>query len=478
MSAGVVERAPVTAPPLGRLVLPGATAVLVGAGIASGRPWMLALALIPLLLAVVARPQGATGIFVFAFYLNLPVLVAHATGVTAFGSAAAALLLIPVVFHVLLRREALVITPALALMVVYLCVLVISSVRSGSHPESAAAVTMFVTEGLVLYLLVTNALRSTGVLRLAIWALLLAGATMSTVSIWQEATGSYGTTLGGLAQVSDGETIRRLAGPIGETNRYAQILLVLLPLAVWAARVERRPALRFGALGAAVLILSGIILTLSRGAAVALMLLAIAMLAMGFVRLRHIFALALVLGGLVMLVAPDYTTRLQSLQGLQAATSKDRSASDGAIQGRATENLAALNVFADHPVLGVGPGQFFSQYSQRYANELDLRFLDTNRRAHNLYLELAADVGVLGLFAFLAIVITTLVQLWRLARFWTAAWRPELADLARALALSIVAYLAAGLFLQLTYQRYFWFLIGLANAGIWVLTREAARSER
>jgi putative inorganic carbon (hco3(-)) transporter len=477
MSAGVIER-PISAPPLGRLLLPGITAVLFGIGLASGRLWLIALALLPLVVAVVARPEGATAAFAFVFYLNVPVLVAQASGATILGQFAVALLLLPLVAYILVRREAIVMTPALGLMVVYLVVLITSSVHAGSSSESAGAVTSFLTEGLVLYLLVTNAVRTPRVLRLVVWALLAAGAIMAILSIWQEATGTLGSSFGGLAQTTSAETSRRLAGPIGETNRYAQILLVLLPLAVWAARVERRIELRLAALGAGLLILSGIVLTLSRGASVGLALLALAMLACRFVRARHILALGVVLAAFVVTVAPKYVTRLESLQGVAGATSADRGAADNAIRGRATENLAALNVFADHPIIGVGPGQFFAEYSKRYANDLDLRFLDTRRRAHNLYLELAADTGLLGLFAFLAIVITTMVQLWRLARFWSAAWRPELADLARALTLSLLAYLATGMFLQLTFQRYFWFLLALANACIWVLTREAARAER
>jgi len=477
MSAGVLER-PISAPPLGRLLLPGATAVLFGFGVASGRLWLIALALLPLVALVIARPEGATAAFAFVFYLNVPVLVAQASGATVVGQLAVALLLLPLVSYVLVRREAIVLTPALGLMVVYLLVIVTSAVHGGAEATSAAGVTSFVTEGLVLYLLVTNAVRTPAVLRMVVWALLLAGATMAAVSIWQQATATFGTVLGGLGQTTSAETSRRLAGPIGETNRYAQIMLVLLPLAVYAARVERRTELRVAALGAAMLILSGVVLTLSRGASVSLALVTLAMLAIRFVRVRHILVLGVVLAGFVLTVAPRYLDRLESLQGLAGATSADRNAADNAIRGRATENLAALNVFADHPILGVGPGQFFNEYSKTYANALDLRFLDSRRRAHNLYLELAADTGLLGLCAFLAIVITTMLQLWRLSRFWAAAWRPEYADLARALALSLVAYLATGMFLQLTFQRYFWFLIAIANACIWVLTREAARAAR
>ena len=151
------------------------------------------------------------------------------------------------------------------------------------------------------------------------------------------------------------------------------------------------------------------------------------------------------------------------------------SSADGAVVGRATENLAAFHAFADHPVLGVGPGQYFRQYSQEYANQLNLRFLENNRRAHNLYLEIAADTGAVGLAAFLAIVGATHAA--AVAHERAVAPPPPAARLSGPGAvLALVAYLASGAFLQLSYQRYFFFLVALANAAIWTLRREAKRA--
>jgi putative inorganic carbon (hco3(-)) transporter len=198
------------------------------------------------------------------------------------------------------------------------------------------------------------------------------------------------------------------------------------------------------------------------------------MTALRMISLRQVLVLAVAIVALVSVVAPDYVSRLQSLAAVDQATAQSAQA-DEAIRGRATESLAALHVFRDHPVLGVGPGQFFDRYSAAYGNALNLRFLDERRRAHNLYLEIAADTGAVGLAVFLAIVGVTIVQLWRLAALWRRR-RPELVALAEAFLLALVAYLATGMFLQLSYQRYFWFLLALANATIWALRREEART--
>jgi O-antigen ligase len=459
-----------------------AAAALLGGAIATGRPQLIVLALVPFAAVVLTRPDAAVPVFAAGFYLNVPVVVAGAAGLpTALGSGFALVLVLPIVVHVVLRREALVLTPALGLMLGYLMALVVSATFAGGPgSDSASAVFSFLLEGLLLFLLVTNAVRTPQVLRAVVWALLLAGAVMGLVSVWAELSHTYHDALAGFSQVNAdhmpgiGKKPRpRLAGPIGETNRYAQVMLMLVPLGIACIRLAGSRGRRLAAMGATALALSGMLLTYSRGAAVALALVALAMVATGFIRVRHLVLLVAVLGAIVVVAAPSYLARLASLSSAQSATSQDATQVDGALRGRATENLAALNTFRDHPLVGVGPGEFFARYSQTYANELDLRYLKTSRRAHNLYFEIAADTGVLGLAAFLAVVLVTIGQLVRAARL-CAVRRPDLALLAHAFALSLFAYLTTGLFLQLAYQRYFWFMLALASATAWIATRAAA----
>src|SRR5204863_334654 len=159
----------------------------------------------------------------------------------------------PCLMFLVAQRRPLVVTPALPLMIAYLTVLVISATLAGSSQRNAVTpIITFLSEGLLLYLLVTNAVRNPQHLRMVLWAV-------------------------------------------------------------------------------------------------------------------------------IALFAPNYVQRLQSLAGTDSALSQSP-AVDGAIQGRATENLAALYVFRDHPLFGVGPGQFFNRYSTDYGNELDMRFLKQNRR--------------------------------------------------------------------------------------------------
>ncbi len=171
------------------------------------------------------------------------------------------------------------------------------------------------------------------------------------------------------------------------------------------------------------------------------------------------------LAGSLLIAVPQYADRLTTLGAIvDAVTGGDASnTADNSILSRATENLAALSVFADHPIIGVGPGQFSSYYRQ-YADDIAISVRTTDRQAHNLYLATAADTGILGLVCFLMVLFTTLWELAKARRKWLGR-RTDLANMATAFSLSVVTYMATGIFLHLSYARYFWLIMALAGGG-------------
>ncbi len=162
---------------------------------------------------------------------------------------------------------------------------------------------------------------------------------------------------------------------------------------------------------------------------------------------------------------PHYWTRIASLQQITALVSNDGTsdeAPDGALRGRATEMIAAAQVFVDHPVIGVGPGMF-KQYSRQYGNRLGIRRLEEGRESHSLYLGLAAETGALGLGCFLAMLGVTLIGLLQARARWLTE-RPELAYIAVGYFGALVAYMTSGLFAHMAYIRFFYLMLGLAAA--------------
>jgi putative inorganic carbon (hco3(-)) transporter len=436
-------------------------------------------------------PDLAVIVFMFVFYTNLAVVLTRFHGVpNIVGSAVAALLLVPIAKYLLVERQPVVVTPVLPLVFVFLAALFFSGALSREPDVVRSTIDLYLTEGLLLYLLVTNAVRTTRTLTMVVWTLIAAASLLGALSAIQELTHSYANDYGGFAQVdrldvggnfniapdtADTKELRpRLGGPLGSENRYAQILAVIFPFALLRAFRDPRLGLRLLGAAASVLIASGVVLSFSRGAAVALAATIILMVLLREIRLRH-FALAIAALTVVVLVAfPNYLIRLGSLEKITALSSENTSDEpDSAIVGRQTENLAAWNTFLDHPITGVGPGAYFHEYSREYANRLGVRYLQSDRRGHSLYLEMAADLGMLGLGAFVAMMATALALLYRRMRYWRRL-DPERSLLASSLFFGLVAYLASAAFLHLSYQRYFWVVLALASSAIWALRADEA----
>lgn len=447
-------------------------------------------ALAALATAALLRPDLATPVLVLLLYTNAVGLAVTRYGLPEqVGLVFPAVLLLPLAHHLVVRRRPLVFGPAAGWMLVLLAVQILGVMRAREPAWAAEAAVEYLTEGVIFYLLVVNAVRTAQALRWAVWALLLAGAILGGLALHQQATGRFDSDYAGFAQVSAAtfetgdETLAgtpeqpRLAGAIGQQNYHAQLMLMLVPIGVLATGTARSARAGLVAGGLTGLTLAGAALTFSRGAAVALVLVVLVAWTLGLFRRRHLL-LMLVGAFAVLQLFPQYAQRLGSVTEVAALlTGADGGvgleAADGSTQSRTTEMAAAAAVFADHPILGVGPSSFRFYYEE-YTEGVGLRSKETERVAHNLYLEMAANSGLLGLGAFLAAAGVTLVNLSR-ARRRLAEVDPALAGMAAAFFLAIVAYLASGLFLSLAFARYFWLVMALAWA-VCTIGRERAEA--
>jgi O-antigen ligase len=140
--------------------------------------------------------------------------------------------------------------------------------------------------------------------------------------------------------------------------------------------------------------------------------------------------------------------------------------------GRGTGRLdlwsVAIRVIGDHSILGVGAGNM-PVVAPRYATETinlpDVRFVvDTPKEAHNTYLGVFAELGVVGLLAFGVVVVSALVVARRSTRAFANAREPELELISRAVLISLVGLLTAFIFESDEYEKQLWLLVGLAVA--------------
>ncbi len=431
------------------------------------------------LLLVFAAPFLGVLLGVFVLYTNLPAGAAAHGVIPNEATALVGALFIPAFLQQLvLRRSVLRVDRTFALMVAFLGVMFVSGYFAVDVPLVLSYISSYAVEGLVVFLLVLNTVRDRRSLTRVLAVVVGAAAFLGSLSIYQAVTGNYQQEFLGLANRALEAAEHRARGPTDDANRYGQILLMAgsfgLALA-WTLEGRKRWAV----LGSLALIFAAILLTYSRGAFLTLVIL---VLFLGALRVITPRRLALILlAGIVLtpVIAPEYIDRIRSISGAAGMVSDDAMVeADGATRGRTTQMLAAALAFSEHPVLGVGPGQYVPYHSVRYVQrpEIAFREIAVPRRAHNLYVELAAELGAIGLLLFLTIPGLLLRDLWRIRKD-ARSLRPDIDRLALGFILAILAYLGSGMFLHLAFQRYYWLLIGLTAAAVWILRGEL-REER
>jgi teichuronic acid biosynthesis protein TuaE len=276
--------------------------------------------------------------------------------------------------------------------------------------------------------------------------LVVLGIVLGTGAMWSVLVGP--TALFPLAIDETGGEASRAAGPFGEPNFFALSLAIIVPLAMHL--VAQGGALRLLGYASVLAVTGGVLAAGSRAALITVVVAVLAALLAGQAR-RARGVLVVVLAALAVLV-PVFAG--------QAGSSAERT-----VSGRATENLIAVAMFAEHPLTGVGPGGYTVLYRD-YARDIgnDPREL---RHAHSLPLEIAAEQGVVGIAAWL---VAGLV-LWRLV-VARGVWH---VPVGRALVLCLGAYGFNSLFLHGSQMRVLMMLVGALIALAWARDLGARR---
>ena len=416
----------------------------------------------------------------FLIYLNAPVVCARELGLpTVLAGFALLALAVPVYRRLVELKEPVYVPPALAMAALFAVLGFVSAAGSARPQSSIAYALSFTLEGFAVAFLIANAIRTRDELTLAVKALVAAGGLMGLIALLHQIIGTEQTAFFGFSQldatISDdaGHTRRRMAGPLGETNRFAQVLAVLLPLSGAMIR-HGRPGARLFFAGCTACIAVGVVLTFSRGAVVALILSMPFALALGVIGRRHLFVL-IVIGAVTVAALPPLAERIQSVGAVLVQTTgfgvTGLRAADGAARGRVTEMQATGLMFLERPLIGNGPGMVPYLYPE-YAVAVGGKVRPERRQAHNLYLEVAAETGLLGFACYalcLGLTLAGVLSLRREAR----GGDPYLSDVASALALALIISLLTSLFLHSSFIRYFWLLVGVCLGAARVRPRPA-----
>lgn len=261
-----------------------------------------------------------------------------------------------------------------------------------------------------------------------------------------------------------------------DANDLGLVLVCTLPLAEWFVFNAAHRWTRIAALGAVGIYLLMIVKTGSRGAFLGLVVVvAYGIFANRSAPLRRRLGLGILAG--VLLLGAAGTTYWQTMNTILHPT-QDYNWAGNADYGRMDVWKRGVGYMLDHPVMGVGIGDFptaegtISPLARRQEYGKGVKW----SAAHNSFLEVGAELGFPGLAAFLALLIGTIVLARRGVSIGLSVGDRRGAGMADAVAAGLIGYSVSGFFLSAGYSAFAYSLMGIAIGIHGALAREASSS--
>lgn len=191
-------------------------------------------------------------------------------------------------------------------------------------------------------------------------------------------------------------TQERIAGTFGNPNSFAAFLIIgifpVIMLILYTKKIKAKVFYSF----LFMIMIFNIYLTQSRNSWIAF--------AMGCVILAIIYSFKILfaLGGLgaVIMLIPKGRSRIMDI------------GNSSLNESRIKLWKTALKMIKDHPITGVGNGNYVSLYDGYVNKYPELKYADLTRfPCHNSYLKIQSELGVLGSIPFLAVLILSLLKI-------------------------------------------------------------------
>jgi len=242
----------------------------------------------------------------------------------------------------------------------------------------------------------------------------------------------------------------RIASTLFNPNAYGAYLILIIFPVIMLSIYEVNKNKKITYIVFSILLLTNLLMTYSRNALLGF--------GLGLFVLALIYSIKLIfaLGGFSMLMffIPSVSQRVRDVTSLSQNES------------RIKLWKTAIMMIKEHPILGVGNGNFVTRYNEYIKKYKELKYQEyQNYPSHNSYLKVQSELGIMGIVSFLGIVAITLFRVKKLYstttdRFYKPFYMGVLA--------SIVAFLfmnfSDNLFFVPKATTYFWFLLATVEA--------------
>ncbi len=295
----------------------------------------------------------------------------------------------------------------------------------------------------IMFLLVMNILRSTRQLHLVVWIMLL-------IHLYYAIYGIYNFVFVGnvyAGQVTSGSVGSSF---ISDENDFAMALNAMIPFAFFLLMRERQKLRKFFLAGTLISLVLGVVSSQSRGGVVGL---AVVTLFCMLKSKQKMISMAIV-GALclsVVLFAPSsYWSEVKSI------TRTD----EGTASSRINYWKAAVRMYIDHPLIGVGAGNGPVHMPEYVTGFADPR-TQWGRTFHGNFPLIIAELGSLGLLAYVAMLALSFKTLIKIQRQFGADHKSIEWSLASAIMVGMIGWLTSATFLSVTFYPHLWTLHAL-----------------
>ncbi len=318
---------------------------------------------------------------------------------------------------------------------------VLLSVFVAEDKQTAMSLFQSILMILLFYFLIVNLIFSEKHMRELSWVISGAGVMVFFPAVFQR---RFGIGTGGAGNIPGTERFGAEAAHDPNVIGLMLVVSLFVTLGMFLGGGSRRS--RIFSMMFIPLIIITIFLTVSRGAIVAVL---VGFMYLAFKKLRNVGALfvLLLITALGVLFMPEY---------LYERIAFAASGTDPSTMGRLYAWRAGLITWVRHPLLGVGTGNFV--YYARDLLPLDLRRLAA---AHNAYITVLAETGILGAIPFFLVLWHSNRLLNKSLIVFERSNRPWFREVALGFKSAYLAFLTGSVFLNMQDSKYLWLLFAV-----------------
>ncbi|HEY8890142.1 MAG TPA: O-antigen ligase family protein [Clostridium sp.] len=251
----------------------------------------------------------------------------------------------------------------------------------------------------------------------------------------------------------------RIAATLFNPNAYGAYLILIIFPVIMLSIYEKKKKKKIVYILLSILVISNLLMTFSRNAVLGFVI--------GLLVLTLIYSIKLIfaLGGFGILICfiPSVFQRFKGM----AILSKD--------DPRVKLWETALKMIKDHPIRGVGNGNYVTRYNDYIMKYKELQYYYyRSYPSHNSYLKVQSELGIIGIVSFLGILATALFRVNKL-------YKATIDKFHKPFYIGVMASMTAFLFMNLSdnlffvpkVTTYFWILLATSEALLNNLHKES-----